>query len=66
MFKQTLDKQDGDVRFREFETTHGKIYINVCKDLNLVVINKEFKASGFKHHLELTIEEFNELKKIEV
>lgn len=68
MVKKTIDKHhcNDDVRYREFETTYGNIRINTCKSLDMIVVQKEFKSSGIVHHIQLTTEEFNELKKIEV
>lgn len=60
------DNTKDAVRFITMKTQYADTQINICKDLNLVVINKTFHASGFKHHAELSIEEFRELQKLMV
>lgn len=60
----TSDKTDDAVRYVSMKTQYADTQINICKDLNLVVINKTFHATGFVHHTELSIEEFRELQRL--
>ena len=55
------DKTDGQVRHIILANQFAEIQVNVCDEMNLVVIHKTFKSSNLTHSLQTNK---NELERI--